>query len=167
MGDKDPYFESHLLMEKAFAKERIPFVGLVDRGAGHGVTAKAMEEQLRLLGELAAKGRDPFPKHVRFVTWTLKFSRCDWVEVLGLEAHYQRAEIEARIAADGSITVDEPRNITRFAIHPPALQTGGTSLTIGGIKIELPAQSSGPIRRSSSSDETENGNAKGPSMQQP
>ena len=42
--------------------------------------------------------------------------------MLGLEAHYQRAEIEARIADDGSITVTEPRNITRFAIHPPALQ---------------------------------------------
>jgi poly(3-hydroxybutyrate) depolymerase len=142
MGDKDPYFESHLLIERAFAKEGIPFVGLVDRGAGHGVTAKVMQEQLRLLGEHAAKGRDPFPKHVRFVTWTLKFSRCDWLEVLGLEAHYQRAEIEARIAADGSITVNEPRNINRFAIHPPALQAPGASVTVGGTRIDLPARSS-------------------------
>ena len=39
MGDKDPYFSSHLLIEKAFKKEGIPFVGLVDRGAGHGVSA--------------------------------------------------------------------------------------------------------------------------------
>ena len=143
MGDKDPYFGSHLLIEKAFAKEGIPFVGIVDQGAGHGVTAKVMQEQLRLLGEHAAKGRDPFPKHVRFVTWTLKFNRCDWLEVLGLETHYQRAEIEARIAADGSITVTEPRNITRFAIHPPAVGTSGASLTIDGMKIELPAQLSG------------------------
>ncbi len=146
MGDQDPYFDSHLLIEKAFAKEGIPFVGLVDVGAGHGVTAKVMQEQLRLLGEHAAKGRDPFPKHVRFVTWTLKFSRCEWLEVLGLEAHYQRAEIEARIAADGSITVTEPRNITRVAIHPPALQAPGASITVGGTKIDLPTQSSGTAR---------------------
>lgn len=146
MGDKDPYFESHLLIEKAFAKEGIPFVGLVDRGAGHGVTAQVMQEQLRLLGEHAAKGRDPFPKHVRFVTWTLKFSRCNWLEVLGLEAHYQRAEIEARIAADGSIAVTQPQNINRFAIHPPALQTAHTSVTVGGTKIDLPAQSAGTAR---------------------
>ena len=146
MGDKDPYFESHLLIEKAFAKEGIPFVGRVDRGAGHSVTAKVMQEQLLLLGEHAAKGRDPFPKRVRFVTWTLKFSRCDWLEVLGLEAHYQRAEIGARIAADGSITVTEPRNIIRFAIHPPALQAHGGSVTVGGMRIDLPAQSSGTAR---------------------
>jgi dienelactone hydrolase len=146
MGDKDPYFESHLLIERAFAKEGIPFVGLVDPGAGHGVTARVMQEQLVLLGKHAAKGRDRFPKHIRFVTWTLKFSRCDWLEVLGLEAHYQRAEIVARSAADGSITVSEPRNITRFAIHPPALQTAGASVTVGGTKINLPAQSSGAAR---------------------
>lgn len=148
MGDQDPYFESHLLIEKAFAKEGIPFVGLVDVGAGHGVTAKVMQEQLRLLGEHAAKGRDPFRKHIRFVTWTLKFSRCDWLEVLGLETHYQRAEIEARIAADGSITVAEPRNITRFAIHPPAIQARTASVTVGGTKVDLPAQSFGTPRPS-------------------
>jgi len=143
MGDKDPYFTSQLLIENAFAQEGIPFVGLVDRGAGHGITTQVMQEQLRLLGEHAAKGRDPFPKLVHFVTWTLKYSRCDWLEVLGLEAHYQRAEIEARIAADGSITVAEPRNITRFAIHPPAIQDPGAFVTVGGTKIDLPAQSTG------------------------
>jgi poly(3-hydroxybutyrate) depolymerase len=146
MGDKDPYFESHLLIEKAFAKEGIPFVGLVDRGAGHSVTAKVMQEQLRLLGEHAAKGRDSFPKYVRFVTWTLKFSRCNWLEVLGLEAHYQRAEIEARIADDGSIAVSEPQNVTRFAIHPPAIQAVGASVTVGGTKIDRPAQSNATAR---------------------
>lgn len=146
MGDKDPYFGSHLLIEKAFAEEGIPFVGLVDHGAGHSVTARVMEEQLVLLGEYASRGRDPFPKHVRFVTWTLKFNRCDWLEVLGLAAHYQRAEIEAHIAADESIAVSEPRNITRFAIHPPALQAAGASVTVGGTKIDLPAQAPGTVR---------------------
>lgn len=143
MGDQDPYFESHRLIERAFAQEGIPFVGLVDHGAGHGVSAKVMQEQLDLLGAHAAKGRDPFPKRVRFVTWTLKFSRCDWLEVLSLESHYQRAEIEARMAADGSITVTEPRNITRFALHPPALPAPDASVTVGGRKVDIPTQSSG------------------------
>ena len=140
MGDKDAYFSSHLLIEKAFAREGIPFVGLVDKGAGHSITARVYQEQLRLLGEHAAKGRDPFPKHLRFVTWTLKYSRCHWLEVLGLGAHYQRAEIAARLADDGALTISEPRNITRFAIHPPALPANGGSLTVGGNKISLPPQ---------------------------
>lgn len=142
MGGKDPYYGSHLLIEKEFAKEDIPFVGLVDAGAGHGLTAKLMEEQLTLLGKYAARGRDPFPRDIRFVTWTLKFSRCNWLEILGLESHYERAQIEASVAADGLITVTEPRNITRFAIHPPALQAAGASLSVHGTKVELPELSS-------------------------
>ena len=146
MGDKDPYFSSHLLIEKAFAKEGIPFTGLVDHGAGHGITAAVMQEQLNRLGEIADQGSDPFPKHIRFVTWTLKFSRCHWIEVLGLAEHYQRAEIDARIDGDGSITLAEPQNITRFAIYPPAVPGKGGSVTIAGTRIALPAPDSGTAR---------------------
>lgn len=143
MGDKDPYFSSHLLMEKAFAKEGIPFNGMVDHGAGHGITQAAFQEHIKRLDELAIRGSDPFPKHVRFVTWTLRFSRCRWIEVLGLTEHYKRAEIDARIDNDGSITVAEPLNITRFAIYPPAVSDKGGSVTIAGVRIALPASKSG------------------------
>lgn len=143
MGDQDPYYSSHLLIEKAFAKEGVPFVGLIDRGAGHGITPGVYQEQLRLLGEHAAKGIDPFPKHVRFVTWTLKFSRCHWLEVLGLEAHYRRADIEATVEANGAITIPEPRNVSRFALHPPAVSATGGAVTVGQTKLTLPPQTEG------------------------
>jgi poly(3-hydroxybutyrate) depolymerase len=143
MGDKDPYFGSHLLIEKEFAKEGIPFNGIVDHGAGHGITLAAFNEHINRLDEIAVKGSDAFPKHVRFVTWTLKFSRCRWIEVLGLTEHYKRAEIDARIDSDGSITVAEPLNITRFAIYPPAVSGKGGSVTIGDVRIALPASKSG------------------------
>ena len=143
MGDKDFFYSSHLLIEKAFAKERIPFIGLVDYGAGHAITIEVYQRQLDLVGGLATRKLDPFPKHIRFVTWTLKFSRCYWIEVLGLVEHYQRAEIEARIGDDGAITLAEPRNITRFAMHPPAIRSEGGTVVIAGARISLPASPSG------------------------
>lgn len=143
MGDKDPYYSSHLLMERAFAKEGIPFASLVDQGAGHGISLAKFQEHIDQLGKLADKGSDPFPKHIRFVTWTLKFSRCRWIEVLGLAEHYQRAEIDASIDEDGNITLAEPQNITRFAIYPPALSDLGGIVTIGGAQIALPAPDGG------------------------
>jgi hypothetical protein len=42
--------------------------------------------------------------------------------------------------------VTEPRNITRFAIHPPALQAPGASVSVGQMKIDLPVESSGTDR---------------------
>jgi poly(3-hydroxybutyrate) depolymerase len=146
MGDQDPYFSSHLLIEEAFQKEGIPFNGIVAQGAGHGLSAAARQEQLKRLGEYAARGTDAFPKHVRFVTWTLKFSRCHWIEVLGLAEHYQRAEIDARIADNGAITLAEPQNITRFAVHSPAVADEAGSVTIGGARITLPAAVDGASR---------------------
>ena len=142
MGDKDPYFSSHLLIEKAFAKEGIPFSAMVDHGAGHGITQEVFQKHIKRLDEIAICGSEPFPKHVRFVTWTLKFSRCRWIEVLGLEEHYKRAEIDARVDSDGTVTVAEPRNITRFAISPPAVSGKDDSVTIAGARMEIPVQKS-------------------------
>ena len=138
MGDKDPYFSSHLLMKEAFAKEGIPFLGFVDHGAGHGVSAEARQKQLRLLGELSTNGIDPYPKQIRFVTWTLKFSRCHWIEILGLEEHYQRAEIDATLADDGSINVTDLKNITRFAVRLTPDRDPTATLTVDGTAINLP-----------------------------
>jgi hypothetical protein len=35
------------------------------------------------------------------VTWTLKYSRCNWVEVLGLDQHYEKALVDAEKTAKG------------------------------------------------------------------
>ncbi len=139
MGDQDPYFSSHLLIQQAFAKEGVPFNGIVAEGAGHGLSAAARQAQLKRLGDYAAQGVDPFPKHIRFVTWTLKFSRCHWIELLGLAKHYSRAEIDVRVADDGAIGFAEPQNITRFAVHSPAVAGLNGSVMIGGTRVPLPA----------------------------
>jgi len=140
MGDQDHYFSSHLLIQKAFETEGIPFVAVVDIGGGHGVKASVLEEQLRLIGQHAARGLDATPEQIRFVTWTLRYSRCHWVEILGLAEHYQRAELDARITTDSSIVVAEPQNITRFCLRPPALsgRVPITRVILGGTTIILP-----------------------------
>jgi hypothetical protein len=83
---------------------------------------------------------DRAPKKIRFVTWSLKYSRCHWLQVLGLEEHYARAELEAEVAEDGAVTVKEPRNVTRFAILPPMLEGGKARLRVGGTEIALPSR---------------------------
>jgi dienelactone hydrolase len=143
MGDKDPYFASHLLIEKAFAKEGAPFEGLIAHGAGHGMNAEILKKQVDRLEEIAVRESDSVRKHVHFVTWTLKYSRCHWIEVLGLEKHYQRADIDAQIQDDGSVAIAEPKNINRFAVYPPAISELNPSVTIAGERIDLPTPSSG------------------------
>lgn len=138
MGEKDVFFQAHVIMGQAMEKEGLKMVNLISPGTGHVVDPATHKEQMRRIEKIAAKGLDRNPRHIRFVTWTLKYGRCHWLQVLGLEEHYQRAEIDARVADDGTIDVKEPKNVTLFAILPPASK-GKPRLRIGGMKVPMPA----------------------------
>src|SRR5262245_36708038 len=116
IGDKDIFFQAHVIMGRAMAREGLKMVNLISPGTGHVIDPATHKEQMKRIGEQVAKGLDPAPPDVHFVTWTLKYNRCFWVELLALKEHYARAELRARIG-DGLIEVDEPRNIRRFALH--------------------------------------------------
>ena len=142
IGDQDVFFQAHVIMGEAFAKEKLQFVNLISPGTGHVIDPVTNAEQMRRIGEYAAKGLDHEPRHFRFVTWTLKYSRCHWLEVLALKQHYERAEIIASVADDGSIEIAAPTNITQFAIHPPMLKNAGAGLRIAGKEVALPQHNS-------------------------
>src|SRR5262249_36875161 len=40
-------------------------------------------------------GREEYPAKVRFVTHTLMFPSCAWVEIIGMGRHYEPAHVEA------------------------------------------------------------------------
>src|SRR5438105_6081249 len=50
----------------------------------------------RRIGAIAMKGTDRSPRRVRFVTWMLKYSRCNWRQVLGMDEDYDRSEHDER-----------------------------------------------------------------------
>jgi pimeloyl-ACP methyl ester carboxylesterase len=146
MGDKDVFFQAHVIMGQAMAREGLKMVNLISPGTGHVIDPATHKEQMRRIQQHAAKGLDRLPRHIRFVTWTLKYSRCHWLQVLGLEEHYARGELEATLADDGAVEVKEPRNITRFAILPPVLERAAP-LRVGGQPVELPARQKGAVAR--------------------
>lgn len=140
MGEKDVFFQAHVLMGQAMEKEGLKMINLISPGTGHVIDPVTHKEQMRRIGEHAVRGLDHAPRKLRFVTWTLKYSRCHWLEVLGLEEHYARAELSAVAQEDGTVEVAEPKNITRFAILPPMLQATAPRLRVGGTAVPLPAR---------------------------
>ncbi len=142
MGEKDVFFQAHEIMGRAMAGEGLTMVNLISPGTGHVLDPVTHKEQMRRIGELAAKGLEHSPRHVRFVTWTLKYSRCHWLQVLGLDEHYARAELEGRIDMDGTIEMAEPRNVTRFAILPPVAATA-RRVRVGDVDVPLPERRGG------------------------
>jgi len=143
IGDQDVFFQAHVIMGEAMANEGLKMVNLISPGTGHVIDPVTHREQMRRISEYADKGLAQAPRELRFVTWTLKYNCCHWLELLALKEHYERAEIVASASEDGSIEVAAPKNITQFAIHPPMLQAPAAKLRIGGAEVALPTRKPG------------------------
>lgn len=65
------------------------------------------------------------PNHIRFVTYTTRYNRCFGVEVLALQKHYERAEVELRRDALGRVVDLKTRNVARLAIDGREVQVPG------------------------------------------
>ena len=138
MGEKDIFFQAHEIMAEAMQQEGLAMVNLISPGTGHVIDPKTHEEQLRRIGELIAEVRQP--RELRFVTWTLKYNRCHWLEILELERHYARSELSAKLQ-DEVLRIAEPRNIVRFVIHLTQMPVVPTRLQIGDTEIPVPSGS--------------------------
>jgi pimeloyl-ACP methyl ester carboxylesterase len=132
MGEKDVFFQAHVIMGEAMQREGLTMVNLISPGTGHVIDPVTHAQQMRRIAEYAARGIDHVPRQLRFVTWTLKYPRCHWLEVQGLIEHYHRSEISACVLDDGTIDIDEPQNITRFAVLPAALPESNGKIRVAG-----------------------------------
>jgi len=120
-------------------------VNLISPGTGHVIDPVTHAEQMRRIALHVAKGLNRQPQQLRFVTWTLKYHRCHWLEVLGLQKHYSKAIISAQLHND-RIEITEPQNITRFAIQTAHLPKTPKTLRIGTTELSLsPAIKSGKL----------------------
>ena len=148
MGEKDPGFLNHSFMAEAMTQEGLQMVNLVSPGTAHVIDPVTQREQLRLIKAFADRGLDRAPRHLRFVTWTLKYSRAHWLEVLGLDEHYARTEVEAWAGPDGSVDIRALENVSRFSISAPMLQSASARLRIAGQPVALSGFAPSPSPRS-------------------
>ena len=138
IGDKDPFFQAHVIMGDAMKREGLDMVNIISPGTGHVQDPVTWAEQMRRIAVYADKGLDPAPRHIRFVTWTLKYSQCFWIQLVKLQHHYERAEIVADMNPDGSMVIQQTRNITQFKVSLHSFKQPIKSITIGGVEVHLP-----------------------------
>jgi dienelactone hydrolase len=100
-GDQDPQLQAARNIEARLKPLGIPMTLLVAPGLGHSFPPEWQEIVGDAYTKAVAKGRDPYPKHVHFVTYTLHYPSCAWVEILGLDRHYERALVDAEQTESG------------------------------------------------------------------
>ena len=88
-GEVDRQKQAADMMAKALAKEGIELVHVIGAKAPHRYTREAKDEINRRIDSIVDVGRDPVPVKVRFTTWTLRYNRSFWVQVDGLDKHWE------------------------------------------------------------------------------
>ncbi|MBM4070475.1 MAG: hypothetical protein FJ271_16195 [Planctomycetes bacterium] len=99
-GSQDAQKLAADLIEAKLKPLGIPMTHLVADGLGHKFPAEWEKKAQAIYARYAAKGREEYPKRVRFVTHTMRYSTCAWVEVLGLKKHYDAARVVAESKED-------------------------------------------------------------------
>jgi predicted esterase len=102
-GANDPQLQAAKNIKTRLRPLGIPMTLLIAPDTEHRLTPeyakKAEAEYAKYAGP--GKGRSFYPERVKFVTYTLKFYKSDWVRLMRLDRHYDRAAVDAKRTKDG------------------------------------------------------------------
>ena len=114
-GEIDSQRQAATMMEAAMKKEGLTLTHLIGPKTGHQYEKNTLVELKRRIDKIADAGRNPAPTHIKFATWTLRYNKCLWLQLEGLDHHWERASVDAQIFGDDSqITTS---NVNAFTIH--------------------------------------------------
>src|SRR5436305_532504 len=139
-GEIDPQKQAADAMERAMKEEGLRMIRIVGPQTPHRYHPDSKVEIDRRLDAIAALGRDPFPRRVRFVTYTLRYNRSKWIVVDGLEKHWEKAQVEATVHNQGSLRISTS-NVSSLTIDydpggAPVELVGKAMIEIDGAKLE-------------------------------
>lgn len=125
-GSEDKQGQATAIMRRFADRENVRFSTFVGPGVGHRYepeTKRAIAETLHEILESRPKPPPNWPD-VDYVTYSLIYPSANWITLLGLQRHWERAEVSGtrtRPAPGETATVHlRTRNVTRLRISPPA-----------------------------------------------
>jgi hypothetical protein len=141
-GEVDRQKQAADMMARALAKEGIELMHVIGAKAPHRYTPEAKDEINRRIDSIVKVGRDPVPVKVRFTTWTLRYNRSFWIQVDGMQKHWEQARVDADLfGRDGLGPEIITKNVSALTLtmppgyYPADLHTK-PSMTIDGEKVD-------------------------------
>jgi dienelactone hydrolase len=125
-GEIDGQKQANDMMDKAMAEEGMRLTRVIGPKTGHAYHPDSKIEINRMIDAIAERGRDPYPRKIRFTTWTLQYNRMKWVVIDALGKHWERARLNAEIQGDRGVNV-ETSNVTAFSFD---IGSGGCPLDL-------------------------------------
>ncbi len=143
-GEVDRQKQAADMMAKAMEANGMEMVHVIGAKAGHQYTPAAKVEIDRRIDQIARVGRDAAPVAVHFTTYTLRYNRGCWVQVDGLDHHWEEARVDAELFGDeGAGPKITTKNVSSLTLTFPSGQCPldvrkKPKLVIDGNAIEAP-----------------------------
>ncbi|MGN6387137.1 MAG: prolyl oligopeptidase family serine peptidase, partial [Verrucomicrobiota bacterium] len=118
-GGIDPQKQAADIMAKSLAKYGMELTHIIGPNTPHRYEPGAKKEVIRRIDSIAEKGRNPFPRKVKFETWTLRYNEMLWVKLDAMAEHWERAMIEAEWIKDQNVEV-QTKNAAAFTLSVPS-----------------------------------------------
>ena len=106
-GENDAQLVASTSMVEAAKKLDVDIRLLVGPGVGHKFHPDSFREFMAFHRQHMEDGRPPYPGRgdLRFITWTLKYNRCDWLTVEEMLEMYKPATVRATIDRNGTLRI--------------------------------------------------------------
>jgi dienelactone hydrolase len=144
-GEIDKQKQAADRMAKAADEAGLHLTHLIGPKTEHAYHPQTKRELDERIDAIVAKGRNPAPPIVRFTTYTLRYSRCFWVEVERLGKHWEQATVEAHATESGLKVTTKNVMALRFKFAPgeaPFAQATPPTIEIDGKTLKGPAPNS-------------------------
>ena len=101
-GGIDPQKQAADMMARALADKGIDLVHIIGPNTPHRYEPGAKLEVGRRMDAIARRGRQLLPKYLKLTTWTLRYNQMRWLQLDGLEHHWERATTDATLTPTGA-----------------------------------------------------------------
>jgi hypothetical protein len=128
-GSEDPQLQAAKNIEAKLKPLNIPMTLIIGDKLGHTMTPEYRQMAEAEYAKHADKGRPSYPTKIHFVTYTLTYPKCSWVELLGLDEHYQKATVEAE-AMENGFTIKTANVRTLKLSLPPGVNRAARIITL-------------------------------------
>ncbi|MBK7926696.1 MAG: prolyl oligopeptidase family serine peptidase [Bryobacterales bacterium] len=144
-GEIDRQKQAADIMAAFMAKEGLTLTHLIGPQTPHRYHPDSIVEINRRMDAILARGREEYPRRIRFTTYTLRYNRMKWVVVDALDKHWEKARVEAQVTSAHAVEL-KTANVAAlsldFASGRTLVKPGEATITIDGQAVTVPGPES-------------------------
>jgi pimeloyl-ACP methyl ester carboxylesterase len=136
-GELDAQKQAADIMTRYMKEEGLTLTHLIGPGVPHKYEPGTKPKIEELVTAAAAKGTEVYPPHVHLTTYSLIYSRMNWLAIEGMAQEWERADVDAKV--EGTVVEATTKNVTALRFFAPSdvsVSVRSNTVVLDGQKVE-------------------------------